>query len=53
MKLGKREILVNPDVKKFACILAIVTGWFMWPKESEYAKYEHKQAVEAEEKKFG
>lgn len=48
MKIGKREIIVNPDVKKFVCILAIVTGWFMWPKESEYVQYETSRNVKAQ-----
>jgi hypothetical protein len=48
VKIGKREILVNPNVTKFACMLAIMTGWFMWPKESDYKKYEIKRAASAE-----
>lgn len=50
MKIGKREILVNPNARKFACMLAIMTGWFMWPKESDYVKYERRINAEVEAK---
>lgn len=39
MKIGKREILVNPNVTKFGCMLAIMSGWFMWPREADYQRY--------------
>lgn len=39
MKIGKREILVNPNATKFACMLAILTGWYMWPREHHYKQY--------------
>lgn len=45
MKIGRsKQILINPNATKFACILMIVTGWFMWPKEEDYVNYEKKRS---------
>lgn len=46
MKLGKRTVRLNPNVKKFVCMMAIITGWYCWPKESEYKRWEAQKAAE-------
>lgn len=46
MKIGKKTILVSPNITKFGCMLAILTGWYMWPKEADYKKYEKSLEME-------
>lgn len=49
MKIGRsREVLINPNVQKFACAVMILTGWFWWPRESQYRAYEKKIKAEKE-----
>lgn len=53
MKIGKREIIVNPNVTKFGCMLAIMTGWFMWPREADYQRYNAQVRRRHEESIYG
>ncbi len=36
----KQKILINPNITKFACMIAIITGWYMWPREAHYKAYD-------------
>lgn len=46
MKIGKRTILINPDLRKLLCVVGIVGGYIMWPKESDYQRYEQRQETD-------
>jgi len=43
VQIGNKEVLINPNVVKFACIMAIMSGFFWWPSESAYKRYENKK----------